>query len=60
MASKSDKTLWGIHAGKTGEADNVFLKHGVIALGWASAFLGVAAVGFCIIGFFWPMAVHLF
>ena len=33
---------------------------GVIALGWASAALGVAAVGFCLIGYFWPMAVHLF
>lgn len=33
---------------------------GVIALGWASAGLGVAAVGFCVIGFFWPTAVHLF
>ncbi len=34
MASKSDKTLWGIHGGKTGDADNLFLKHSVIALGW--------------------------
>lgn len=33
---------------------------GVIALGWASAGLGVAAVVFCVIGFFWPTAVHLF
>lgn len=33
---------------------------GVIALGWASAALGVAAVAFCLIGYFWPMAVHLF
>jgi len=32
----------------------------VIALGWASAALGVAAVGFCLIGYFWQMAVHLF
>jgi hypothetical protein len=32
----------------------------VIALGWASAALGVAAVAFCLIGYFWPMAVHLF
>jgi hypothetical protein len=32
----------------------------VVALGWASAALGVAAVGFCMIGFFWPNAVHLF
>lgn len=26
--------LWGIHGGKTGDADNLFLKHNVIALGW--------------------------
>ena len=32
----------------------------VIALGWASALLGVAAIGFCLIGYFWPMSVHLF
>lgn len=29
-----ERTLWGIHGGKTGDADNLFLKHGVIALGW--------------------------
>ena len=29
------QTLWGIHGGKTGDADNLFLKHNVIALGWA-------------------------
>ncbi len=28
-------TLWGIHAGKTGDADNLFLKKKFIALGWA-------------------------
>lgn len=32
----------------------------VVALGWASAALGVAGVVFCTIGFFWPTAVHLF
>src|SRR5258706_15646714 len=32
----------------------------VIALGWASAALGVAAVAFCMIGYFWPMSVDLF
>ncbi len=32
----------------------------VVALGWISAGLGVAAVAFCLIGFFWPTAVHLF
>lgn len=27
--------LWGIHAGKTGDADRLFLKKNVIAIGWA-------------------------
>ena len=27
-------TLWGIHGGKTGDADTLFLKKGRIALGW--------------------------
>ena len=30
----TDTTLWGIHGGKTGDADSLFLKHGVVALGW--------------------------
>lgn len=30
----NDPTLWGIHAGKTGDAESLFLKHSVIALGW--------------------------
>jgi restriction system protein len=30
-----EKTLWGIHAGKTGDADTLFLKQKRIALGWA-------------------------
>ena len=29
-----ETTLWGIHAGRTGEADTLFLKKNVIALGW--------------------------
>jgi restriction system protein len=29
-----DVTLWGIHAGRTGDADSLFLSQGVIALGW--------------------------
>ncbi len=33
MATPSS-TLWGIHAGKTGDADHLFLTHNVIALGW--------------------------
>jgi len=29
-----EKTIWGIHAGRTGDADNLFLKENRIALGW--------------------------
>jgi restriction system protein len=32
--SERDKTLWGIHAGRIGEADNLFLEKNVIAIGW--------------------------
>lgn len=32
--SDKEVTLWGIHAGKTGDADNLFLKKDFIALGW--------------------------
>lgn len=32
---EQEKTIWGIHAGKTGDADSLFLKGGYIALGWA-------------------------
>ncbi len=28
------KTIWGIHAGRTGDADILFLKKNVVALGW--------------------------
>ncbi len=35
MAAKTERTLWGIHGGKSGEADELFLKHGVIAMGWS-------------------------
>ncbi len=30
----SDMCLWGIHAGKSGDADQLFLKKQVVALGW--------------------------
>jgi len=30
----SKPTLWGIHGGKTGDADHLFLKRKHIALGW--------------------------
>lgn len=33
MATK-DVIVWGIHAGKTGDADHLFLKKGFIAMGW--------------------------
>lgn len=32
---ENDTTLWGIHGGKTGEADALFLRGNVIALGWS-------------------------
>jgi restriction system protein len=28
-------TIWGIHGGKTGDADSLFLKKNVVAVGWA-------------------------
>lgn len=31
-----DKTIWGIHAGRTAEAEPLFLEKNVIALGWAN------------------------
>ena len=30
-----EKVLWGIHAGKTGDADTLFLKHNLVAIGWS-------------------------
>ncbi len=30
----SEPTLWGIHAGKTGDADTLFLKKNFVAVGW--------------------------
>lgn len=33
MADES-KTLWGVHAGRTGDADTLFLMHNVVAIGW--------------------------
>lgn len=29
-----DDTVWGIHAGRTGDADTLFLKQNCIAIGW--------------------------
>jgi restriction system protein len=31
----TETVLWGIHAGKTGDADNLFLKKNCVAVGWA-------------------------
>ncbi len=33
MADK-ETTMWGIHAGATGDADNLFLKRHYVAIGW--------------------------
>jgi len=30
----SDKTIWGIHGGATGDADSLFLQHNVVAVAW--------------------------
>lgn len=30
-----ERTVWGIHAGKTGDAEQLFLKENCVALGWA-------------------------
>ena len=30
----NEHTIWGIHAGQIGEADSLFLKKKVIAIGW--------------------------
>lgn len=32
--AESEPTIWGIHAGKTGDAETLFLKRNFIALGW--------------------------
>ena len=31
----ADQILWGIHAGRTGDADSLFRTKSVIALGWS-------------------------
>src|SRR5467141_3768218 len=31
----TEPTIWGIHGGKTGDADSLFLRGHCIALGWA-------------------------
>lgn len=34
MAS-ADAPIWGVHAGKTGDADDLFLKKNCVAIGWS-------------------------
>ncbi len=34
MVATREPAIWGIHSGRTGEADSLFLKHNMIALGW--------------------------
>ena len=29
-----EPAVWGIHAGRTGDADSLFLKDNVVAVGW--------------------------
>ncbi len=29
-----EQVVWGIHAGRTGDADSLFLKNSVVAIGW--------------------------
>jgi restriction system protein len=31
----SEPTIWGIHGGRTGDADALFLKRNVVAIGWS-------------------------
>src|SRR4051794_25541024 len=32
--AENETTVWGIHAGKTGDADSLFLQKNVVAVGW--------------------------
>ena len=34
MTNVSEKTFWGIHGGRKGEADSIFLREKFVALGW--------------------------
>ena len=34
MSKTTDINLWGIHAGKTSDADTLFLKKNCSAVGW--------------------------
>jgi restriction system protein len=30
----AEATIWGIHAGATGDAESLFMKEHVVAVGW--------------------------
>ncbi len=32
--TNNEATIWGIHAGKTGDADTLLLKEKYVAIGW--------------------------
>jgi len=34
MAIEHEAVIWGIHGGRTGDADSLFLKHNQVAVGW--------------------------
>ena len=34
--AEQEPTIWGIHGGKTGDADSLFLKKNCVAIGWAA------------------------
>lgn len=34
MRERMSETLWGIHAGRTGQAHDLFMSEDVVALGW--------------------------
>ena len=29
-----ETVFWGVHGGRTGDAESLFLKHNVVAIGW--------------------------
>ena len=36
IVADADAPIWGVHAGKTGDADTLFLKNGCVAIGWSA------------------------
>jgi hypothetical protein len=37
MGKQPEAAMWGIHGGRYGGVDALFMKHKVIALGWRDA-----------------------